>query len=299
MTDTPSLSGCGADALSEDLYSRLTSDADFAVALPDLTGSSYQMPSKTGALYGEVAPLTNDALTTGAVDGEGTFDLVMRSMKAHLQQEFEKGRLTGDQYAKSYIEMTGLALQSSVQFLLGRDNARWQAVLVQSQAQAAQIAVSAAAVQLEIAKTTLATNIAQMKTAKAQHAVTKMQLSGLDVDYCIKKAQKDAAVYQVTDILPAQKTLLKEQGEAQRAQTMNTRSDGVTVVGAMGKQKDLYTQQIDAYKKDAEYKAGKMYLDAWITQKSLDGDGIAIPNELKEPTINTVLNKIRLNNGLA
>ena len=35
--------------------------------------------------------------------------------------------------------------------------------------------------------------------------------------------------------------------------------DGEKVVGSIGKQKELYTQQIDSYKKDAELKAAKKY----------------------------------------
>lgn len=294
----PSLSGCGADALSQDLFTTLAADAAVAVTPPDLSDPIYQLPDQSGPVYALPEALTNAALTGGTVDGEGTFDIVMRSLKGHLQQEFDKGRINGDQYAKSYIELTSVALQTAVQFLLGRDTARWQAILAQSQAKTAQIGVVQAAVELATAKTQFGMVTAQMQNARAEYSLTKLQLANLDVDYCIKLAQKTAAQYQNTDILPAQKVLIQEQAEAQRAQTLDTRSDGVTsVAGSVGKQKALYTQQIDSFQKDAQYKAGKMYLDAWITQKSLD-EGLLAPTELQNAMINTVLTKIRTDNGL-
>lgn len=97
--------------------------------------------------------------------------------------------------------------------------------------------------------------------------------------------------------LPAQTTLIREQAEAARAQTLNTRSDGTTVVGSIGKQKDLYTQQIDSFIKDAKYKTTKMYLDGWITQKTLD-EGLLAPTQLQNAAIDAVLASNRTANGL-
>jgi hypothetical protein len=94
-----------------------------------------------------------------------------------------------------------------------------------------------------------------------------------------------------------QQLLVQEQVEAQRGQTSDTRTDGTPVVGLLGKQKDLYTQQIDSYRKDAEQKIAKMYLDGWITQKTLD-DALLPPNQLTNAQIELVMNQVRLNNGL-
>jgi hypothetical protein len=116
--------------------------------------------------------------------------------------------------------------------------------------------------------------------------------------------QKDAIVedirskaYNVDFVLPIQLDLVKEQREAERAKTLDTRTDNTVVVGSIGKQKDLYTQQIDSFVKDAKYKAAKMYLDGWITQKTLD-EGLFAPNELQNTTVDSVLSNIRTANGL-
>lgn len=103
--------------------------------------------------------------------------------------------------------------------------------------------------------------------------------------------------YNLTNMLPTQLDLVREQRESERAKTMDTRTDLTTVTGSVGKQKDLYTQQIDSFQKDAKHKAAKMYLDGWITQKTLD-EGLLAPTELQNETVDTVLESVRLANGL-
>ena len=105
------------------------------------------------------------------------------------------------------------------------------------------------------------------------------------------------ALTPVTGILGRQRTLLTEQGEAERAKTLNTRSDAQTVIGSIGKQKDLYTQQIDSFIKDAQHKTAKMYLDSWITQKTLD-EGLTAPTEFVNSEVDIVMARVRDNNNL-
>mgnify|MGYP000439303871 CR=1 FL=1 len=65
----------------------------------------------------------------------------------------------------------------------------------------------------------------------------------------------------------------------------------------MGKQKDLYDQQIDSFVKDAKHKTAKMYLDGWITQKTLD-EGLNAPDQLTNTNIDAVLAALRTANSL-
>ena len=173
-------------------------------------------------------------LTTKVGENTAIFDGLMESVYTHLGSEFAKNRITGSDYTKAYIELTGSALAAAVQFALGKDAAYWQALLIRQQAINAE----------------------------------------------------------------AQKALIIEQTEVQRAQTMNTRLDNATTVsGAIGKQKDLYTQQIASYIRDSELKAAKIFADAWITQKTLD-EGLTAPTNFTNATVDIVLSKIRTNNSL-
>lgn len=117
-------------------------------------------------------------------------------------------------------------------------------------------------------------------------------------------ADADIKDYTLASQLPTQVTLVGkqidltvEQAESERAKTMDVRADGNTVEGSVGKQKDLYDQQIDSFIKDAQHKTAKMYLDGWITQKTLD-EGLTAPTQLTNNEINEVLAGVRDNNSL-
>jgi len=57
-------------------------------------------------------------LTTGSVEGAGAFDVLMRTTKAHLQEEYDAGRITQDEYSAVYLGALSAVLQQSVQYLM-------------------------------------------------------------------------------------------------------------------------------------------------------------------------------------
>ena len=127
--------------------------------------------------------------------------------------------------------------------------------------------------------------------------VVGLQKRNLDVDADMKD-------YNLANTLPTQLTLLgeqitltSEQAEKERAQTLDTRSDGATVEGQIGKQKDLYDQQIDSFIKEAQHKTAKMYSDAWVTQKTLN-ESLLAPDQFTNQEVNEVLAAVRGNNNL-
>lgn len=110
--------------------------------------------------------------------------------------------------------------------------------------------------------------------------------------------------YNLSNTLPQQLTnleeqelLIHEQMEAQRAQTLDTRTDNASVSGSVGKQKDLYNQQIDSYQRDSELKAAKVFSDAWTVMKTVD-EGLEPPDAFTNTNLQTILNTIKQNNSL-
>lgn len=67
----------------------------------------------------ETANYTIDDLTQETLTGAGVFDVLMRALENHLEREHTANRITGDQYAATYTQLTGVVLQQSIQFLLG------------------------------------------------------------------------------------------------------------------------------------------------------------------------------------
>lgn len=370
--------------LAQELFTALSDGVTVDIPVIDFDDEMFQIPDPvTGD---EIEPLTEADLTSREVNGSGLFDGLMEAMSAHLTQEFTKNRITGAQYAEVYLGATSSALSSAVQYLLNRDTARWQAVLTQAQAKAAELAVIQARVAVEEAKVRYGIAKIEAQTTLAGYALTKMKLATESVGYdlahvqvhqaeytldnmlpaqlatvvfqnehllpaqlddieagiSVKAAQESQILYETANVLPAQvqkidadKALVeyqleellpaqvaghtadtvgkeysnefllpaqlantREQTESHRAKTMNTRTDGTTTVaGAMGKQNDLYTQQITSYQRDAETKAVKMMWDTWITQKTMD-EGLEPPTSVNNSALNDVLGTLLANLNL-
>lgn len=274
----------GGDILANELITSLLVGEDITIPSVDLTGSEFIIPyNSSDELYNHVTKLTNNDLTTRTVNGSGTFDSIMAGLAAHLKGEFDNNRISGAEYTKAFIALAQIAMNSAVQYLLGKDTSYWQAV----QAQAVAIT---AKIQLASAKVQNAAIQLEAKTARANFALTKLKLSGEDIQYAAVK-------YNLDNMLPAQKELVDEQIEGQRSQSLDTRRDNTPVAGLTGKQKDLYSQQITSYQRDSELKASKVFTDGWITYKTLD-ESAPIPVAFDKPSVDAILAVIKTNNGL-
>lgn len=304
---------CGAETEANALLATLLAAEDVTLPAINYDADAFEMPdSITDNLQKLVITLKPEEITTGSIDGSGVFDIIMKGMKAHLQEEYQKSRITGAEYTKAYIALVDGAMNQSVQFLINKDQVFWQA-------QTAQIAAYTARMQFEAAKMALATAKFQALTAKSEYGLTKMKISSESMAYCTAKfqldfimpkqleqltfqtigagIQNDTGTYQLTTLLPAQKLQLDEQTNAQRAQTSNTRLDGTPIVGVLGKQIALYDQQIVSYQRDAEVKSAKLFTDAWITMKTID-EGLLPPANFENAQLNLILQTLIDNNNL-
>lgn len=275
---------CGAEVEANRLLAALTEGEDFTLPNIDMSGPEWDIPGGDGSpIFAEVTRLTNEDLTTRTVGGSGTFDALMASASAHLKQEFKEGRITGGEYTKAYIATLESCMGNATQYLLGRDQAYWAGAMAQIQAVTARVALATSKAQYVLAKF-------QALTAKSEYALTKLKLSTESENYC-------AALFNVENTLPQQLRLLVEQTDAQRAQTHDYRYNGEPVSGSIGKQKELYSQQITSYQRDAEVKAAKLFTDAWITQKTID-EGLVPPTGFTNASLDPILTTLKTNNKL-
>jgi hypothetical protein len=276
--------------VAQTTFEDLTEGVDFSIPAVDLSGDQFQIP-EAGDLGAAVTRIDNDDLTEKSLNGSGTFDVLMSALRVHLEKEFEKNRITGDLYAKTYIALTEGAMAQAVQFLIAKDSAYWQAITAQQNALAAQAQVVTSKVQLELAKTQLISARAEALTNQVNYALTKMKLA-------TEVATYDTARYQIDNMLPVQLEMLREQRETARAQTLDTRSDGITqVVGLLGRQRDLYEQQVTSYKRDSEMKAAKVFIDAWMTMKTID-EGLLPPSSFDNTNLEAILSTLKTVNNL-
>lgn len=274
----------GGDVNANQLMLSLMEGENIEIPEIDFNDPSFAIPNDLNSdLYKTVRRLTNEDLTQGVVSGNGTFDALMGGFKAHLKEEFDANRISGAEYTKAFVALTEGAMSNAVQFLLGRDAAFWQAVTAQANAITARV-------QLETAKVQYAGVLLEALNSRANYALTKLKLATEDVTFATGE-------FQLGFILPQQRLLLLEQTESARAQTLDNRTDGALVVGVLGKQKDLYTQQITSYQRDAEVKAAKLWVDAWTVQKTID-EGLLPPNNFTNASLDPILTTIKDNNNL-
>ena len=185
----------GAEVIASELMTALLTGVDVTVPTINTADSEFQIPGdNTSDAYDVLLKLTNADLTTGAINGTGSFDKLMVGVAAQLQGEYDAGRITGAEYSKAYITLTQSALATSLQFLLGKDASYWQAVQAQTQAVIARVQL--ATVKAENARAQI-----EALTAKSNYALTKLKLATEDVQYGSLK-------YKLDNIDPLQVTQL-------------------------------------------------------------------------------------------
>lgn len=82
--------------------------------------------------------LTNASLTQGSsvtntnnvITGTGVFDDLMESVTAHLEAQFQLGRITGGDFATVYLGAMQSALQQSVQYAIGAEKTNAEVTLI-------------------------------------------------------------------------------------------------------------------------------------------------------------------------
>ena len=61
-----------------------------------------------------------DELTTGTLNGKGTFDILMKAIEAHLRREYDNQRIRGTDYANAYIGLINNALHQVTSYALNK-----------------------------------------------------------------------------------------------------------------------------------------------------------------------------------
>lgn len=250
-----------ADKTSEKLFYNLTKDYNFDVE-DNIDWSKVQIPDELlNKLLDYKFSVDVSAVTDKNPDGPGAFDTFMTAVGNHLQKEYAEGRIVGSDYATVYMAVIQSALQLGVEFALKKDSTYLSGI--QAQLTALSSLLNVISTKLGIAKLKVETN-----NLKATFANSKLQLA-----------------------------TIQEQVEGLRGQTLNTRTDGTVITGTMGKQKDVMSQQIIAFKQKASVEAAKIASDAWTVTKGVD-EATPTPNSMSLNALNRVVDQVYANAGL-
>lgn len=153
-------------------------------------------------------------LTQITVEGMGAFDVLMRANKAHLEQEFNKGRIKGAEYATVYLGSLQPVLQAALGFLLQKDKTALEAQLIQQQILLAEA---------QVAKMTLEGQLVTAEIAKANASVLLVQAEVLKAN-----AEKDRILAEITK-LGKDSALIQAQAELAAQQKLNLAAEALNI----------------------------------------------------------------------
>lgn len=172
-------------------------------------------------LLDSLKPLTNEELTDKTVNGAGLFDELMTAASAHLTAQFEKGRITGSDYATAYLGGMQASMANAIQFLTQRDQTYAQALAIVAQIEATQAQTALAEKDLELKEVELQIQLValdiqkqQLEIAKADLALKEAQLPLVEAQVKQTEAQVEQTEAQTADIVaksPLEQTLLTSQ----------------------------------------------------------------------------------------
>ena len=195
-------------------------------------------------------PLNVTELTTAEIAGTGVFDVLMQSVKNHVQEEHAKSRITGKEYATVYLEALQSTMAQSVEYLLRAktlgfelDNLGKQGVLLDHQA---EIAIKDAQLKFaQIAQTQAQTELTEQQTKSAEAEAHKipveisllrsnLELASVEKDLRIAQVglaetEKDIAVYNLANKTPVEVELLQAQTDNAQSQIALTEAQVVKI----------------------------------------------------------------------
>lgn len=200
-----------------------------------------------------MASITTADVTTGAVGGDGIFDQLMLAVSAHVQAEFNAGRIRGAEYSTVYLGALQTAMQTGVQYALAQERTEKEIELLEQQ---------------------LANAIIEGRVQEAQECLLKAQY-----DNMLETVKKTAA----------ETALLAQRKLTEQAQI---NAIGVDDDSVIGRQKELYKNQADGYLRDAEQKVAKIYADMASVQMSVSDYAASDANKLSDTYVGAAMTKL-------
>ncbi len=195
---------------------------------------------------------TADLTTESVALGTGVFDVLMRTVKAHLKEEFDSNRIKGNDYAQAYVTLMATAMQVSIQYAVSKPES--DAKILDMETMRPSILATSVANQ---AKTEQEVQLLWEKTMTERANTQEMILGGYKAD---------------GNYLPA---------------------DAIPVLGVIGKQKTLYTNQAEGYTKDHKVKVAKLYADIAAVQLSSNDVYSTAGNGLQDVNIHAVMSDLK------
>lgn len=160
-----------------------------------------------------------DELTEGTLTGKGVFDVLLQTLRLHLDREFNSNRITGTAYATVYSQAITAFLAQAAQYAISKAKLPLELQLLQEQitlTQKQQDQITASIRQTdyvtdyqlpgEVANKTKQTELLAYELTN----IKPVELSIAQQDLALKTAQADLVEYDLTTIKPQELALLQQ-----------------------------------------------------------------------------------------
>lgn len=261
-----------------------------------------------------------DELTEGTLTGKGVFDVLLQTLRLHLDREFNSNRITGTAYATVYSQAITAFLAQAAQYAINKAKLPLELQLLQEQINLTQKQQDQVLAQTNKITTETEEAIQRIEElVPSQIALTNIQKAQVtaqtgEINYRVstllpsQTAQNTAQTAQITYttsyVLPSQVSLTNAQTSSATAQTALYNQKTVTELAqttttpasgsVMGVQNDLMATQKASYLRDAEQKAAKMLIDTWNVRHTGDptGNPVSATNRLRNDDIGDAVGKM-------
>lgn len=183
-----------------------------------------------------MADITLTDLTDGTVGGRGVFDKLMEATKAHLESQFNQGRIKGPEYASVYLGSLQAVMQTALTFVTQQQEINLKAQLMTQQVLLTQAEVAKAQAEVLVAQQ-------EVETAKATVLLTQAQV--------IKIEQENQLIPKQSAHLDAEVALLNQQVSNTAAEGLNIPKQGAQIdaqTSLIGQQVLTAVQEVEVSK---------------------------------------------------
>ena len=261
-------------------------------------------------------------LTSGTLDGNGVFDILMRVVDEHINKQFDNNRIRGTDYANAYIQLMNMVLNHAGDYALAKAKLPLEMQLLKKElelkefelnqikpkeleALSAENALKKA--QLPILEKELNLKEQQLDLNKKELQLKELQIPLMEKEIDIKDKQLNLAQYELDFKAPAEVDSIKAQTEYSRQRTVTEKgqTDGSVInpESVLGITNFATKEQGKALLRDYNYKLATLYVDSWKTRYAADPDDANNDptdiNKLGNNTVGTILSKAAQEAGIS
>ena len=251
-------------------------------------------------------------LTSGELGGNGTFDIIMGAVNAHIEHQFKLGRIRGTDFANTYMQAMQMALQQASSYAIAK--AKLPLELQQLEAQNHKIATDIAVMtkqgglyDAQIIQTTKETQLKEyeltkikpleLENAKTEVKIKEQQIEVSKADLAIKQQQLELAKYQFTYQAPSEVAKTKSEADYYKYRAINEQAQTDPSVVREGSttalNNALIKEQSRQFMRSAQQGFLSEMIGSWKVRYNADpdavGNGVDDENKLNDPYIGKVL----------